>query len=214
MTGRDLKARRPRPWEAMRRPAGGVASGRECRLPWPPAPLPRRDKGSKGAAWRAGFHPWLACPWHFKRESGEASGRSTSLKYLGVGGLLLQFPDHLVSAYPSAGLHTPAASQSRCDFPLASVRAGWSGWRTEAEPGKQTWKHLEIRESPSLSVQVEPSIGEGALEVSGRQPDAHCQDSGRTRFELSPTHPRPDRVIPLSLGFPSGRGDPRTLFWG
>lgn len=132
----------------------------------------------------------------------------------GWGGFSCSSQTTWVSAYPSAGLHTPAASQSRCDFPLASVRAGWSGWRTEAEPGKQTWKHLEIRESPSLSVQVEPSIGEGALEVSGRQPDAHCQDSGRTRFELSPTHPRPDRVIPLSLGFPSGRGDPRTLFWG
>lgn len=78
----------------------------------------------------------------------------------------------------------------------------------------QTWKRLEARESPSLSVQVEPSIGEGALEVSGREPDAHCQDSGWTRFELSPAHPRPDGIIPLSLGFPSGRGDPRTLFWG
>lgn len=180
----------------------------------PPPPLPRLDKGSKGAAWRAGFHPWLACPWHFKSESGEASGACLPSNTWGRGGLLLQFPDHLGLCPPFHRLHTPAASQYRCDFPLARVRAGWSGWRTEAEPGKQTWKRLEARESPSLSVQVEPSIGEGALEVSGRQPDAHCQDSGWTRFELSPTHPRPDCIIPLSLGFPSGRGDPRTLFWG
>lgn len=113
-------------------PAGGGRAGESSACPGPPPPLPQLDKGSKGAAWRAGFHPWPVCPWRFKGESGVASGRSPSLKYLGLGGFSCGSQATWVYARPSTGLHTPAASLGR-----VCGRGGQDGGRRQnrGKPG-------------------------------------------------------------------------------
>lgn len=152
------------------------------------------DKGSKGVAPRAVFHPWLGGLQHFKGQVGRALRGVLAFPLIpgeGEGGSLLPLPEgwgllasfHRLS-HPCSlpdPLPSPGSSLTRppTTKPNLRVLRVTRVKEDKAEPGK-TWRRSEAREGQSLSIQVEPSvILEGApRRVWGSRRNTHHQDSG------------------------------------